>query len=114
MDNLKEVSMSIKIETEKVRDPFGNKGFKVTGLKCLQYFKLPEDYLQGKKPVVYSLASENGILLRNTSGDIPNCMYIGVTYRVEDFYKMLEHIKQAGKHLQEVNDGWKDEEVFVI
>ena len=50
--------MSIKIKVEKVWDTFGNKSFKVTGLKCLSRHKLPEDYLQGTKPIVYLLVGE--------------------------------------------------------
>lgn len=101
--------MSIVIKTEIILNKF-----KVVEVKCLSYYRLPEVYLQGERPVIYLLTGNNGIVLRNALAKIPICMSVKAVYEEDIFYEMLKHCKLAKEHLQEVEAKLRNKRTFII
>ena len=116
----------VSVKATKVVESDGEIGYLITKVKALNVLQLPALYLQGKKPIVYKSAfSKKAILCCSDKGkplyfgEMPGALE-GKIMSIDDFLKLMIHIKNAGKNLTDINakldkqkEEWNGTVVFV-
>jgi hypothetical protein len=111
--------MAIEIKTEKIVRNDGTLCRKLADVKMIQSNKLPEIYMESKKPVVFKGLVHNKVFCRNTEGR--ENYEIGGTYTDDEIQTLIDHCRAAGDNLMECNRilaekkaNWHGEETFII
>ena len=114
--------MAIVIKAKRVVKDNGKLGFRITALKGLEKWQLPEKYIKSEKEpvVIYSNFILDHFELSNNN-DLKEYYYIGDFLSEKEFVYFRDFCREAGSHLMRCNkflksleEKWKGEVEILI